>query len=160
MLETILAIRFSLGESFSEGELTDLLRTTLLSEAGFGFLTLCGGFVTLTVPEQDLKRWYPEQRWLAPEKEMTAQAIAQKYELSLSEPIDMGTGFWGVVNDPLGAHHHIELRDRRQTVIIAHPRYLKVRVLGSPERYQEQLEARCLVDLGPEILQDLSVLYG
>ena len=55
MLERILAIRSSVGDGLSDDELTRLLRTTLLGEAGFGFLSFSNGLVTLTVPEQDLK---------------------------------------------------------------------------------------------------------
>jgi hypothetical protein len=69
LLETILAIRSSVGEGLSDDELTLLLRTTLLTEAGFSFLSFSRGLVTLTVPEQG---------WIAPEKEMTARAIAEK----------------------------------------------------------------------------------
>ncbi len=43
MLEKILAIRSSVGEGLSDDELTRLLRTTLLSEAGFGFLSFSNG---------------------------------------------------------------------------------------------------------------------
>jgi hypothetical protein len=160
LLETILAIRSSVGEGLSDDELTRLLWTTLLSEAGFGFLSFSKGLVTLTVPEQDLARWYPEQGWIAPEKENVAGAIAEKYELSLHEPADASTSYWHPVKGPQLVHHHIELNDRRQTVIVAHPQYLKVRVLGRSGRYRHDWEAHCPVVLGPEILQDLSALYA
>ena len=81
LLETILAIRSSIGDGLSDDELTRLLRTTLLSEAGFSFLSFSRGLVTLTVPEQDQTSWYPEQGWLAPAKEKVARAIAEKYSL-------------------------------------------------------------------------------
>ena len=45
-------------------------------------------------------------------------------------------------------------------MIVAHPHYLKVRVLGSNEPYPYDWEAFCPVALGPEILQDLSALYA
>jgi hypothetical protein len=160
LLETILAIRSSVGEGLSDDEITLLLRTTLLTEAGFSFLSFSRGLVTLTVPEQDLTNWYPEQGWIAPEKEMTARAIAEKYELSLYEPPDKVTSVWHAAKDPEVARHHILMSDGLQTVIVAHPQYLKVRVLGSSERYRYDWEALCPVHLGPEILQDLSALYG
>jgi len=136
LLDTILAIRSSIGDVLSDDELTRLLRTTLLSEAGFSFLSFCRGLVTLTVPEQDLTSWYPEQGWMAPAKEKVARAIAEKYELSIYEPLDKATNVWHPVEPPEVAHHHIEMSDRCQTVIVAHPRYLKVRVLGRNERYR------------------------
>ena len=159
LLETILAIRSSVGEGLSDDELTRLLGTTLLSEAGFGFLSFSKGWVTLTVPEQDLASWYPEQGWIAPEKEKVAGVIAEKYELSLYEPVDTATSYWHPAQGPQLVHHHIELRDAQQTVIVAHPQYLKVRILGRSERYRYDWEALCPVTLGPKLLQDLSALY-
>jgi len=136
LLDTILAIRSSIGDVLSDDELTRLLRTTLLSEAGFSCLSFFRGLVTLTVPEQDLTSWYVEQGWIAPAKEKVARAIAEKYELSIYEPLDKATNVWHPVEPPKVAHHHIEMSDRCQTVIVAHPRYLKVRVLGRNERYR------------------------
>src|SRR5260370_16177121 len=94
LLETLLAIQSSIGDGLSDDELTRLLRTTLLSEAGFSFLSFSRGLVTLTVPEQDLTSWYPEQGWLAPAKEKVARAIAEKYELSIYEPLDKARNVW------------------------------------------------------------------
>jgi hypothetical protein len=160
ILETILAIRSSIGDGLSDDELTRLLRTTLLSEAGFSFLSFSRGWVTLTVPDQDLTNWYPEQGWLAPAKEKVARGIAGKYELSLFEPLDTVTNIWQPVRDPDIAHHHVEMSDRWQTVIVAHPQYLKVRVLGRNGPYRYDWEAYCPMVLGPEILRDLSELYS
>ena len=78
LLETILAIRSSIGDGLGDDELTRLLRTTLLTEAGFTFLSFPKGLVTLTVPERDLTNWYPEQGWIARAKEKIARAIAEK----------------------------------------------------------------------------------
>ncbi len=159
MLEKILAIRSSVGEGLSDDELTRLLRTTLLSEAGFGFLSFSNGLVTLTVPEQDLKSWYPEQGWITPEKEKVARALAEKYELSLYEPIDATTSFLQPPSGPEVVHHHIELSDRWQAVIIAHPHYLKIRLLGKSPHHRYGWEALSPLTLAPEILQDVSALY-
>ncbi len=86
--------------------------------------------------------------------------IPEKYELSIYEPLDKATNVWHPVKPPEVAHHHVEMSDRLQTVIVAHPQYLKVRVLGRSERYRYDWEALGPVHLGPEILQDLSALYG
>lgn len=160
LLETILAIRSSTGDGLSDDELTGLLRTTLLTEAGFSFLSFSRGLVTLTVPEQDLTSWYLEQGRIAPAKENVARAIAEKYELFIDEPLDKATNVWHPVEPPEVAHHHIEISDRWQTVIVAHPHYLKVRVLGRNGRTRYDWEASIPVALGPEILQDLSALYA
>ena len=159
MLEKILAIRSSVGDGLSDDELTRLLRTTLLSEAGFGFLSFSNGLVTLTVPEQDLESWYPDQGWIAPEKEKTARVLAEKYELSLYEPVNRTTSFLHPPSGPEVVHHHIELADRRQVVIVAHPHYLKVRLFRKSPHHRYDWEALTPLTLGPEILQDLSALY-
>ena len=61
ILDTILAIHSSVGEGLSDDELTPLLRTTLLTEAGFNFLSFSKGLVTITVPERDLTIGFPAQ---------------------------------------------------------------------------------------------------
>lgn len=159
MLEKILAIRSSVGDGLSDDELTRLLRTTLLSEAGFGFLSFSNGVVTLTVPEQDLESWYPDQGWIAPEKEKTARVLAEKYELSLYEPVDKTTSVLHPPSGPEAVHHHIELTNRWQAVIVAHPHYLKVRLLGKSPHHRYGWEELSPLTLSPEILQDLSALY-
>ncbi len=159
LLDKILAIRSSAGEDLSDDELTRLLSTSLLTEAGFGFLSFSKGLVTLTVPEQDLRSWYPEQGWIAPEKEKVAQALAEKYALSLYEPVDTTTSVWHPPTGPLIVHHHLEMCNRWVTVIVAHPHYLKVRVLGRSGHHRYDWQALSPVMLGPEILQDLSGLY-
>ena len=69
LLDTIRAIRMSVGNGLNDDELTRLLRqVTLLTEAGFGFLSISGGVVTLSVPQQDLASWHPEKGWIAPRR--------------------------------------------------------------------------------------------
>ena len=159
LLETVVATRSSVGEGLEDDDLTRLLRTRLLSEAGFGFLSFSKGWVTLTVPEQELTSWYPEQGWIAPEKELIARAIAEEYEMSLYEPVDTVMSYWHPANGPQVVHHHIELSDQGQTVIVAHPHYLKVRVLARSQHYRYDWEALCPVTFGAKILRDLSALY-
>jgi len=112
LLETILAVRSSVREGLSDDDLTLLLLTTLLTDAGFGFLSFSRGLVTLTVPKQDLANWYPEQCWIAPEKEMNDRAIAEKYELSLSKPLDRITSYWLPAKAAELARHLIQMNDR------------------------------------------------
>jgi hypothetical protein len=159
MFEKILAIRSSVGEGLSDNELTRLLRTTVLSEAGFGFLSFSNGLVTLTVPEQDLKDRYPEQGWIAPEKERIAQTLAEKYGLSLYEPVDKTTSCFHPSTGREVVRHHIELGDRRQAVIVAHPHFLKVRLLGKSPPHRYGWEALSPLAVEPEILQDVLALH-
>jgi hypothetical protein len=160
LLDTIGAIRASIGDGLNDDELTRLMRqATLLNEAGFSFLSFSHGFVTLTVPHQDLANWYPDKGWIVPEKERIARAIAEKYGLSLCEPPNDTSSprFLQLESPP--AHHHLELVNRRETIIVAHPNYLKVRLLGtrSGSRYLPFVEAP--LPLGPDLLHDLSALY-
>ena len=160
LLDTIKTIRASVGDGLNDDELTRLLReTTLLSEAGFCFLSFSCGVVTLTVPEQDLTSWYPQKGWIAPQKEQLARAIAQKYELSLYVPVDAATSFWHPPSDPPAAHHHLELTDHWQTVVVIHPHYLKVRLYGKSSALPHLAETLCPLQLDSNLLRDLSALY-
>ncbi|HYK87946.1 MAG TPA: hypothetical protein VE398_04205 [Acidobacteriota bacterium] len=158
LLDVICATKESIGEGLNDDELTCLLllSTELPTEAGLKFLSFSGGVVTLSVPQQNLAKWYPDKGWIAPEKVKTAQAIANKYELSLSEPPDLASLRY---LDPDCVHHHLELATRRETVVVAHPRYLKVRVYRDVADGVFTMKARKPLALGPELLQDLSALY-
>lgn len=161
LLETILAIRSGIGDGLADNELTRLLReTTLLSEAGFGFLCFSEGFVALSVPEQDLASWYPKEGWIAPEKEKLAKTIAEKHGLSLFEPIDTVISAYFSPGQTPATRHHLEFNDRRQTVVVAHPRYLKIRLFGLSENHRYSSERLCPLPLGPDLLKDLSALYS
>lgn len=160
LLDTIRAIRASIGDGLNDEELTHLLRqATLLTEAGFGFLSISGGVVTLSVPHQDLASWHPEKGWIVPEKERIARAIAEKHGLSLSEPPDELPSFRFPSSDAAGAHHHLELSNRWEAIIVAHPNYLKVRLFGATPASRYVRDAKETLPLGPDLLQDLSALY-
>lgn len=120
MLKKILAIRASVGEGLSDNDLSCLLReSTLLNEAGFGFLSFFDGMVTFTVPEQDLATWYPKEAWSAPEKEQVARALAKKHMLFLYEPPDhLSPPCRPEYHDRV--KHHFELANPQETVVVAH----------------------------------------
>jgi len=161
LLDVIRAARESVGEGLNDDELTRLLLldTQLPTEAGFTFLSFSGGVVTLSVPQQDVAKWYPEKGWVAPEKERVARAIAEKYELSLGEPPDLVSSFRFPNSEQVTVHHHLELATRRETVVIAHPRYLKVRIYRDATDGVFGMGTRNPFELGPELLRDLSALY-
>ncbi len=161
LLDAIRTARESVGEALNDDELTRLLLldTELPTEAGFTFLSFSGGVVTLSVPQQDLAKWYPEKGWVAPEKEKVARAIAEKYQLALGEPPDLVSSFRFPNSEQAIVHHHLELATRRETVVIAHPRYLKVRIYRDAADGVFGMDARNPFVLGPELLQDLSALY-
>jgi len=156
LLDAIRASRESFGDGLNDDEFTRLLllRAPLPTEAGFAFLSYARGVVTLSVPEQNVASWYPQKGWIAPEKERIAQAIAKKYGLSLFEPPDTSPR----CGEP-GPHHHLELGSRRETVIQAHPNYLKVRLFGQSLADRFDPEAKNRLEVGPALLEDLAVLY-
>ena len=160
LLETIRALQASVGDGLTDNEVTRLLRESALPiEAGFKFLSFSDWFVTLTVPRQELANWYPEKGWIVPEKEGIARAIAKKYELFFFEPPDVNSSALYPQSDSPGPHHHLELNNREETVVVAHPQYLKIRLFKGPSGFVHALSARIPLLLSPELLQDLSFLY-
>jgi len=160
LLDTIMAIRSGVGDGLNDEELTSLLRNTLLAEAGFVFLSFSNGCVTLSVPEQDTANWYPEEGWISPEKERIARQLAEKYQLKVYEPVDTITSFRFPPDDTPPIRHHLELTNRWQTVVAAHPQYLKVRLYGNLSDHRYGWEALSPLPLGPDFLHDLAALYS
>lgn len=160
LLDTIRATRESVGDGLNDDEFTRLLwQMVLPAEAGLAFLSFSNGFVTLTVPQQDLANWYPEKGWIAPEKERFARAIAEKYGLSLCEPPDQTPSFVFPRSNSPTIHHHLELANHVETIVVAHPQYLKIRLFGAAPTGRCVWNAQTALLLGPELLQDLSALY-
>jgi hypothetical protein len=156
LLDDIRAIRAEVGSGLNEDELTRLLQQTRLpAESGFAFLSYCDRFVALCVPPQDLAKWYPAEGWISPAKEKIARAIADKYRLSLCEPPDTAYPCMGLPN----THHHLELGNEKETVIIAHPRFLKIRLFVATSLTRDAQLAQKPLQLGPALLEDLSDLY-
>lgn len=160
LLDTVRAVRASVGDGLNDDELTRLLRQKLLpTEAGFGFLSFSEGFVTLSVPEQVLADWYPEEGWMVAEKERLARAVAEKHRLSLCEPPDESPSSLFPPSAPLEIHHHFEFSNQWETVVVAHPYYLKVRLFGATSAILYARLAQSPLPLNPDLLQDLSTLY-
>ena len=161
LLDAIRASIESVGEALNDDELTRLLllNTDLPTEAGFTFLSFCGGVVTLSVPKQDLAKWYPDQGRVSPEKEKIARELGEKYGLTLCEPPDRSSSSWFPDFEQARIHHHLELVARRETIIIAHPKYLKVRMYCDIADSGFTKKAAKPLALGPELLQELSALY-
>ena len=160
LLDAIRATRESIGEGLNDDEFTRLLRLAALpTEAGFAFLCFCSGIVTLSVPRQDLAAWHPEKGWITPEKARIGKMIADKYGLSLGEPPDQSSSFRFPSSGAANNHHHLELRNRRDAIVVAHPNYLKVRRFGASPESRYVWDANKPVLLGPDLLQDLSALY-
>ena len=156
LLDAIREVQARVGDGLNDDELTRLLQKTALPvESGFAFLSYCDSFVTLSVPQQDLAAWYPDKRWIAAEKERVARSIAEKYKLSLCEPPDAKY----LMFDSPNPHHHLELSNRWETVIIVHPEYLKIRLFGSVSASAHAQVVQQPLFLGANLLQALSTFY-
>jgi hypothetical protein len=160
LLDAIVAARVSVGDGLTDDEFTRLVRQTgSPNEAGFAFLSYSDGVVTLTVPEQDLARWHPEKGWIAAEKERIGSAIAAKYGLSLHEPPDRGSSYLYPRRGSPKLHHHLELCNQQDTIIVAHPQYLKIRLFGARSGMLTPGRPQVSLVFEPELLQELSALY-
>jgi hypothetical protein len=131
-----------LGGSVKEEILTDLIRFDgTLCEQGFTFLRVSEGFAVFNVPRQDPEGWYGEKGWPAPAKEQVMRQIAAKYRLELHEPPDQMRTYGE-------CHHHFELGHSQRALLVAHPRYLKVRISKWPIPWDRGM------------MSDLAALYG
>jgi len=157
LLDTITSLRMSVGDGLTDEELTRLfLEEVFPSEDGFTFVCLCKGWATFRVPPQNLVRWYPEAGWINPAKEAIARSIAQDCGLSLSEPPDEKFSFSPADSE---AHHHLEMSHESETVVIAHPRYLKIRLFDSETHRPLPLPKDLLERLAALYLEHFAALY-
>lgn len=160
LLDRVRAVRASVGDSLNDVEFTQLVKQLGLPlEAGFEFLNFSAGFILLAVPQQDLARWYPETGWIVAEKEQIARHIADKHELSFCEPPDETPSCLFPGAEPPDLHHHLELSNRWETVVVAHPYYLKVRLFGATSAILYARTAQSPLRLRAELLHDLAALY-
>lgn len=150
LLETVTKIRAEIGDALDNEEFTVFIASKKLpAECGFRFMCFHDDWVTLHVPPQNETQWHDEAgRWIPPAQEQLAKTIAKKHKLMLFEPPDDSTLF-AMGSDT--RHHHIRFSDHRDTVIIAHPELLKIRLYSS-ERHLVRPRI-------PGLLHDLSLLY-
>lgn len=159
LLGTVKSIWASVGNVLNDYELTCFLQKSALpSEAGFAFLSFSCGYVTLTVPRQNLENWYAGKGWISAQKENIAKNLAKKYGLLLYEPFDDSLVLYPELVSPI-THHHLALSDQRQTVVVAHPLFLKVCLFGKPPDHINRQDLRFPLSLGSDLLQDISSLY-
>jgi hypothetical protein len=174
LLETIRRIRARAGDALEEDELTFFLqRWDLPAEAGFTFLCFHDGCVTLAVPAPDQPSRItkaiefqsgsvvlavpaqnntprqPRSAWITPAKEKIATAIARKHGLFVCEPPDSPPAFFP--SEAWETHHHLRLSNRKETMVIAYPEFLKIRLYATGTNLD--------LHLAPDFLKDLSALY-
>ena len=157
LLGRIISLRTTVGDGLNDEELTRLLHQEALpSEEGFTFVSLCEGYATFDVPPQNPAKWYPENGWIAPAKEANARAIAEKLGLLLCEPPDERLTF-----RPPGSevHHHLEMAHQSESVVIVHPRYLKIHLFDIASQRPVPLPVNLLERLAALYLEHLAALY-
>lgn len=160
LLDTIQALRTRVGDGLNDQEFSRLLwEERLPSEAGFGFLSFAEGCATLCVPPQNPDDWSLAEVWIAPAKERIARLIAGKYQLLLSEPPDEIISSRLPPRNPPQEHHHLEFSNRKETVIVVHPFYLKVRLFKTISDTLYPRVAQSPLRWSPELLPDLATLY-
>ena len=150
LLETVKGYRADAGDGLTDEEFTFFLqRKHLPAEAGFSFVCFHNACVTLAVPPQQDKAWHPGAGWISPAKEKIAASIAQRHRFMLSEPPDAALKF--LVPEGWAIRHHLEFSNRRETLIIAHPEFLKIRLYASNKSL--------VFPPSPGLLEELAALY-
>ncbi len=156
LLDCVMNLRVSVGDGLNDAEFTQLIRHHFPEdERGFQIFCYSDGCVSFGVPRQNLEDWYPKDRWISPEKEDRARAIAEKYSLTLCEPPDR----LGYIVPPPRAHHHLELITRWETVAVLHPLYLKMRLLSSHSANRILWTPKTPLPPPSELMNDLASLY-
>jgi hypothetical protein len=150
LLETVKVMRANAGDGLDDEEFTFFMfKSHLPAEAGFRFLCFHDGCVTFSVPPQDDASWRPPDRWISPDKERIAARVAEKFGLMLSEPPDVGLRL--VLPNGRDIRHHLQLSNRKETIVIAHPTFLKIRLYAS--------DTGLVFPQACGLLKDLSALY-
>jgi hypothetical protein len=152
LLWRIVCLRTIVGDGLNDEELTGLLRQeALLPEDGFTFVSLSEGCATFNVPPQEPAKWYRENGLITPEKETIAEVVAEKCGLSLYEPPDESLPSQSPEFGSSRMFHHLALTDDSETIVVAHPHYLKIRLFGFVDKRPLRLRRN--------ILEQLAALY-
>jgi len=149
-------LRCCIGDGLNDFEFSEFIKSRLAPSAdGFSILSFSEGCFTLSVPRQDTRQWYGEKCAIARPKEDQARAIADRHQLTLCEPPDKL-----VYGSPgPNAHRHLEFANRWNTVAVAHPLYLKLRVCSGGEHHDAPVDSEAAIAQCARLLGDLTVLY-
>jgi hypothetical protein len=156
LVSAAMHLRCSIGDGLNDFEFTEFIKSRLPSSSdGFGILSFSEGCLTLSVPEQQPANWYGEKCAIARPKEDSARAIADRHQLTLCEPPDKL-----VYGSPgPGAHRHLEFANRWNTVAVAHPLYLKLRVCSGGEHHDAPVDSEAAMERSAGLLRELTALY-
>ena len=156
LISAAMRLRCSIGDGLNDFEFTEFIKSRLApSSDGFGVLSFSEGCLTLSVPPQNSANWYGDKCAIAQPKEDAARAIADRHQLALCEPPDKL-----VYGSPgPNAHRHLEFANRWNTVAVAHPLYLKLRVCSGGEHHDAPVDSEAAITQCARLLGDLTVLY-
>src|SRR5688572_14844929 len=156
LVSAAMHLRCSIGDGLNDFEFTEFIKSRLAPSAdGFGILSFSDGCLTISVPPQNSASWYGEKCAIARSKEDAARVIADRHQLTLCEPPDKL-----VYGSPgPNAHRHLEFANRWNTVAVAHPLYLKLRVCSGGEHHDAPVDSEAAIAQCARLLGDLTVLY-
>jgi hypothetical protein len=152
----IMRLRACIGDGLNDFEFTAFAKSKVSADKnGFQILSFIEGNLTLLAPSQDLARWYGEKCAIARSLDERARQIAERHQLTLCEPPDKL-----VYGSPgPGVHRHLEFANRRRTVAVAHPLYLKLRICGGGDHEDLPAESEAAIAQCERLMADLATLY-
>lgn len=155
IVEKLLHFRISAGDAVSDEQFTHIAgRFFPPQKEGFSFACFSDGCAVLNVPAQSFDDWYPAGEWISSAKEEIATKIAERFDLCLCEPPDRRD----YILPPPSTHHHLELISRGESIVVAHPLYLKIRMFSKGNEKIVWGRHEKLPDPG-KIFQELTRLY-
>ena len=156
LVSAAMRLRCSIGDGLNDFEFTEFIKSRLPSSSdGFGILSFSEGCLTLSVPFQSCANWYGEECKIAGPKDVAAREIADRHQLTLCEPPDKLV--YGSLGP--GAHRHLEFANRWNTVAVAHPLYVKLRVCSGGEHHDLPVESEAAIAQCTGLVRDLVTLY-
>jgi hypothetical protein len=156
LVSAAMHLRCCIGDGLNDFEFTEFIKSRLPpTPDGFNILCFSEGCLTLSVPPQNPARWYGDKCAIARPKEDAARTIADRHQLTLCEPPDKL-----VYGSPgPNAHRHLEFANRWNTVAVAHPLYIKLRVCSGGEHHDAPVESETAIAQCAGLLRELIELY-
>lgn len=156
LITQVMRLRACIGDGLNDFEFTAFAKSNLSPDKNsFQMLSLIEGNLTLTVPPQDLGKWYGDKCAIARTQEERARQIAERHQLTMCEPPDKL-----VYGSPgPGVHRHLEFANHRRTVAVAHPFYLKLRICGGGDHEDFPAESAAAIARCERLMADLATLY-
>ncbi len=156
LVSAAMRLRCNIGDGLNDFEFSEFIKSRLApTKDGFGILCFSEGCLTLSVPPQNSANWYGDNCAIAHPKEDVARAIAGRHQLTMCEPPDKL-----VYGSPgPGAHRHLEFANRWNTVAVAHPLYIKLRVCSGGGHHDAPVDSEAAIAQCTRLMDELTELY-